>query len=74
MSVLDWRLDQARSLIGEVNKLYQEAQTEDDSGVLDMYRQQLRDLPIRVLNINRARGAMMDVGQQTSGGAPRSHP
>jgi DNA primase len=74
MSVLDWRLDQARSLIGEVNKLYQEAQTEDDSGVLDMYRQQLRDLPIRVLNINRARGAMTDVGQQTSGGAPRSHP
>lgn len=74
MSVLDWRLDQAKSLIGEVNKLYQEAQTEDDLGVLDMYRQQLRDLPIRVLSINRARGAMTDVGQRTSGGAPRSHP
>jgi DNA primase len=74
MSVLDWRLDQARSLIGEVNKLYQEAQTEDDSDVLNMYRQQLRDLPLKVLNINRARGAMTDVGQRTSGGAPRSHP
>lgn len=74
MSVLDWRLDQAKNLIGEVNRLYQEAQTEDDSDVLDLYRQQLRDLPIKVKSINRARGAMTTVGRRASRGAPRSHP
>jgi DNA primase len=58
LSVLDWRLAKVRQLLSEVRHLLHEAQTEDDMEALAIYKQQLRELPLAVLQLNRARDAM----------------
>lgn len=58
LSVLDWRLAQVRQLLSEVKHLLHEAQIENDTEALAIYQQQLRELPLAVLQLNKARGAM----------------
>lgn len=58
LSVLDWRLAKVRQLLSEVKHLLHEAQSENDTEALAIYQQQLRDLPLAVLQINKARDAM----------------
>jgi DNA primase len=67
LSVLDWRLEKVKGLIADVEQLFLEAQAQNDPDMLEMYRQQLRELPLKVLSINRARGAMSAVGRRNSG-------
>ncbi|MCA9944324.1 MAG: DNA primase [Anaerolineales bacterium] len=58
LSVLDWRLTKVRQLLSEVNHLLREAQTENDVEALAIYQQQLRELPLAVLQLNKARDSM----------------
>ena len=58
LSVLDWRLAKIRQLLSEVNQLFREAQAEDDVEALAIYQQQLRELPLAVLQLNKARSSM----------------
>ena len=58
LSVLDWRLAKVRQLLSEVKQLLHQAQDEDDHDTLAIYKQQLRELPLAVLQLNKARDAM----------------
>ncbi|MCP4356589.1 MAG: DNA primase [Chloroflexi bacterium] len=58
LSVLDWRLEKARQLLNEVKQFIKESQIENDQDVLTIYQQQLRELPLTVLQINKARSSM----------------
>jgi hypothetical protein len=58
VSVLDWRLERVRGLIDEVEQLFRDMETPDNPDLLTMYRQQMRDLTLQTLSINKARGAM----------------
>jgi len=67
LSVLDWRLERIKSLIGEVELLFRETHAEDSPELHEMYHRQLRELPLQMLSINKARGAMSATGRrQTS--------
>lgn len=65
LSVLDWRLESVKGLIDEVRQLFRESQTQADSEMLQVYSQQLLELPLRVRSINKARGAMSALGRRT---------
>jgi DNA primase len=65
LSVLDWRLENVKGLIDEVRQLFRESQTQADSEMLQLYSQQLLDLPLQVRSINKARGAMSALGRRT---------
>jgi DNA primase len=64
LSVLDWRLDKTKQLLGEVNKLLREASGIEDNDSLSIYRRQLSDLPLVVLGLNRARDAMSAISRR----------
>ena len=78
LSVLDWRLEKVKGLIAEVEKLFLEAQSQNRPEMLEMYRRQLRELPLEVRRINRAREAMSAVGRRNASGPTgqyrRRHP
>jgi DNA primase len=74
LSVLDWRLERIKHLLGEVKQLYQEAVNAKDVEVLDLYKQQMRDLPLSVLKINRAKDAMSAIGRRRAEDAAFGHP
>jgi hypothetical protein len=57
-SVLDWRLESVKQLLNEVKQSLNEAQSENDADALEIYQQQLRELPLIFLQINKARSAM----------------
>jgi DNA primase len=57
LSVLDWRLEKKSQLVRIVKQLVHEAQHRQDDESVDMY-QQLNELTMAKLNINKARGAM----------------
>ncbi|MGH2537079.1 MAG: hypothetical protein ACRDHL_06775, partial [Candidatus Promineifilaceae bacterium] len=61
LSVLDWRLERLRGLMEEVEALFQQSQREEDAELLAVYSQQLRELPLQVLGLHKARGAMSAV-------------
>jgi hypothetical protein len=63
LSVLDWRLERLKALISEVKQLFHETQTTNPD-MLEMYSKQLRQLPLQVLSINKARGAMTAAGRR----------
>jgi hypothetical protein len=69
LSVLDWRLEKVKELIANVEQLFLETQAQDDPDLIEMYRQQLRDLPMQRRSIDRAREAMSAVGRRNAGGA-----
>ncbi|MFZ1396612.1 MAG: DNA primase [Candidatus Promineifilaceae bacterium] len=58
LSVLDWRLARVRQLLSEVKHLLHEAQIEGDTEALAIYNQQLRELPLAVFQLNKARDSM----------------
>ncbi|VAW43572.1 hypothetical protein MNBD_CHLOROFLEXI01-205, partial [hydrothermal vent metagenome] len=58
LSVLDWRLAKVRQLLSDVKHLLSEAQIADDKEALQLYKQQLKELPLAVLQLNKARSAM----------------
>jgi DNA primase len=58
LSVLDWRLEKVRQLLNEVKQFFKESQAENDQEAVQIYQQQLRELPLTVLQINKARDAM----------------
>ncbi len=64
LSVLDWRLEYVKGLIGEVEKLFRDSQAQDNPGMLELYSQQLRELPQLMLSLNKARGAISATGRQ----------
>ncbi|HSG17849.1 MAG TPA: DNA primase [Anaerolineae bacterium] len=69
LSVLDWRLEKVKRLIAEVEQLFLESRAQNKLDMLEMYRQQLRELPLQVRRINRAREAMSAVGRRNAGSA-----
>ena len=58
LSVLDWRLAKVRLLLSEVKHLFDEALGENDTDALAIYKQQLRELPLAVFQLNKARDSM----------------
>jgi hypothetical protein len=54
-----------------VERLFLETQVQDDPDMLEMYRQQLRELPKQLRSIDRAREAMSAVGRRNAGGAKK---
>ena len=58
LSVLDWRLAKVRQLLSDVKHLLAEAQLADDKEAVNIYKQQLKDLPLVVLQLNKARNSM----------------
>ena len=73
LSVLDWRQEKVKGLIANVEQLFLETQAQNEPERLEMYRQQLRDLPQQLLSINRAREAMSAVGRRNAGGRTKRH-
>jgi DNA primase len=63
LSVLDWRLERTKSLLSEVERLFRESQAQENLEMLELYGQQLRELPSQVRSIDRARGAMSATGR-----------
>jgi len=45
-------------LIDEVAQLFRDMEAPENPDLLAMYRQQMRDLTLQTLSINKARGAM----------------
>jgi DNA primase len=73
LSVLDWRLETVKGLMANVEQLFLETQAQSDPDLIEMYRQQLRDLPVQRRSIDRAREAMSAVGRRYAGGATGRH-
>ena len=70
-SVLDWRLVKVQQLYNEVKLLYQEAQNLNDQATIEIYKQQLRELPLAVYRLHRARDAMSATGRRRTQDAER---
>ncbi|MFZ0547794.1 MAG: DNA primase [Candidatus Promineifilaceae bacterium] len=64
LSVLDWRLEQVNGQINEMRQLFNEARAAQDLDLISMYSQQLRELPLRKLRLDKARGAMSAVNRR----------
>ncbi|MGD8857361.1 MAG: hypothetical protein PVG33_13590, partial [Chloroflexota bacterium] len=73
LSILDWRQEKVKGLMASVEQLFLEAQAQNEPDKVEMYRQQLRDLPMQLRNIDRAREAMSAVGRRNAGGATGRH-
>lgn len=71
LSVLDWRLENVRQLLNEVKHSFNEAQAENDAEALEVYQQQLRELPLLFLQINKARSAMSATSRRRADEAAR---
>jgi DNA primase len=73
LSVLDWRAERVKELMASVKKLLLEAQAQNDPEMEEMYRQQLRELPMQLRSIHHAREAMSAVGRRNSSGLTGRH-
>jgi DNA primase len=74
ISILDWRLERVRSLINEVEQLFHEAKTQNNPDATNLYSRQLRELPLQVLSINKARAASSMTSRRNSQQSRRSSP
>ncbi len=63
-SVLDWRQEHIKGLIGEVKYLFGDQDKSNNQEQIDLRADQLRDLTTQLLNINRARAAMSATGRR----------
>ncbi|MCI0399073.1 MAG: DNA primase [Chloroflexi bacterium] len=66
LSVLDWRLEQVRSLMDKVMQLWREAQVQANPDMVDMYGQQYRELTQMFLRMSKAQGAMSGMNRQAA--------
>jgi DNA primase len=64
LSILDWRLEKVKGLLADVKQLFKEAQQEQTPDVIELYYQQLRELPMTVLSLNKAKWAMSAVSRR----------
>jgi DNA primase len=64
LSILDWRLEKVKGLLADVKQLFKEAQQEQTPDVIELYYQQLRELPLTVLSLNKAKWAMSAVSRR----------
>jgi DNA primase len=64
LSVLDWRLERVNGQMNEMRQLFNEAQAAQDLDLISMYSQQLRELPLKKLRLDKARGAMSAVNRR----------
>ncbi|HET6446064.1 MAG TPA: DNA primase [candidate division Zixibacteria bacterium] len=63
-SVLDWRLEHTQDLIEEVKFLFNDELILKDPDQVDLLAEQLRELTMQLLNINKARAAMTATGRR----------
>jgi DNA primase len=70
LSILDWRLEKVKGLLADVKLLFKEAQQEQTPDVIELYYQQLRELPLTVLSLNKAKWAMSAVSRRRTEDAP----
>jgi hypothetical protein len=63
-SVLDWRQEHVKGLIGEVKFLFGDQENLNYQEQKELLADQLRDLTTQLLNINRARAAMSATGRR----------
>ncbi len=73
LSVLDWRLERIKSLIAELELLKRETRTQDNPEMHEIYNQQLPELLMQRLGIDRARGAMSATGRRQTGAQNSLH-
>ena len=66
LSILDWRLQKVKSLIGKVEGLFREARQLEREEMV-MYAEQLRELTYQFSSINKAQKAMTGLGQREIG-------
>ncbi len=66
LSVLDWRLSKAKQQVNEIKQLVREAKEMANHDFVDLSQQQLRDLLLLILNLNKAKGAMSAVHRRQS--------
>jgi DNA primase len=65
-SVLDWRLEHVKGLIGEVKFLFSDDESSNNPEQLDLFAKELSELTTQLLNINKARAAMTATGRRQS--------
>ncbi|MGB3714019.1 MAG: DNA primase [Candidatus Promineifilaceae bacterium] len=63
-SVLDWRLEHVKGLIGEVKYLFSDEELSNNPEQLDLFARELSELTTQLLHINRARAAMTATGRR----------
>lgn len=64
LSVLDWRLEKANQLNDELKLLIREAKNEAETDLVHIYTQQHTELTRKILQLNRAKGAMQSLGRR----------
>jgi hypothetical protein len=64
LSVLDWRLERVNGQLNEMRQLFNEAKAAQDLDLISMYSQQLRELPLKKLRLDKARGAMTAINRR----------
>jgi DNA primase len=63
-SVLDWRLEQVTGQINEMRQLLNEAKMAQDSDLVSMYMNESRDLTLRKLRLDKARGTLSTINRR----------
>ena len=63
-SILDWRLQKVKSLIGKVEGLFREAEELERREMMEMYGEQLQELLHQFSSISKARVAMTALGRR----------
>jgi DNA primase len=64
LSVLDWRLTKTKQQLTEMKQLMREAEELADNEFVTLSRQQLRELPLLIRSLNKAKGAMSAVSRR----------
>jgi DNA primase len=64
LSVLDWRLSKTKQQLNEMKQLMREAEELADDEFVALSQQQLRELPLLILSLNKAKGAMSAVSRR----------
>jgi len=63
-SVLDWRQEHAKGLIGEMRYLFSDQESANDMEQKNLLANQLLELTTQLKSINRARAAMSSTGRR----------
>jgi DNA primase len=71
-SVLDWRQEHAKGLIGEVRYLFSDQESANDMEQKNLLAKQLLELTTQLKSINRARAAMSSTGRRRTNEDPGS--
>jgi DNA primase len=72
-SVLDWRQEHAKGLIGEMRHLFSDQESSNDMEQKNLLANQLLELTTQLKSINRARAAMSSTGRRRSNETREAH-